>query len=288
MPQHELLACAQCGCSRFRASKVLRLGLVIPRLRNERAFWGRFHGLVSVERRIPGGGITVLVEPCRKGSIHAVTVDDIAKLLELIPVADRAPVAWVILRQPKRKEHVLSSVWGRYIPHAEFGRGSGSAVILESQTPAQPVRWSKNLAPFERQELELLESEGHEVVETRRDYVIRSGMEAIRTTQLFRTLPHEIGHSVQYQLEVNARPGQGARERVRRLDLYRSKSRVDKERFAERYAGEFVARQRALGAIPFDRRLDSTVVQRDGLDASWFEIRTTAQQRDRAAGTEPS
>ena len=244
--------------------------LVVPGSRDARAFWERFRGLVSVKRFDPQGVIRVLVEPCRKGSLHAVTVDDIVELMSLIPVAERAPVTWVILRQPKKKEQVLDSVWGRYLPRAELGRQSGSAVILEAQTPGEPMRWPRSLGPSGRRELELLETEGHDIVTTRREYIVRSDREAIRTTQLYRTLPHEIGHSVQYQLEVNVPAGQDVCERERRLDLFRRKAACEKEDFAERYASAFAAQQRALGAIPFDRRLNPSVVELDGLDVSWF------------------
>ena len=52
-------------------------------------------------------------------------------------------------------------------------------------------------------ELELLRSDGHEVASEARSYQVLSEPQAMRATQLFRTVPHEVGHYVYHQARLD-------------------------------------------------------------------------------------
>src|SRR5262249_22912475 len=92
--------------------------LVIPeRWRDTRRFWEKLRNPVSLEVN----GFAFLVEPCLPGFAYAVTVDDIVKLLGFLPRDDVAGLQVIVLRQPTRKQRLLSRVWGRLIYFAEFG-----------------------------------------------------------------------------------------------------------------------------------------------------------------------
>jgi hypothetical protein len=101
-------------------------------------------------------------------------------------------------------------------------------------------RWRKSLSPEDIQELDRLVRDGHQVISERRYYAIYTNLESIRATQLYRTLPHEIGHYVDY---LNSVKDTGDN------DLFWSKPSKDKEAFAHRYATEFWEREKVSGGL---------------------------------------
>src|SRR5262249_57700544 len=100
--------------------------------RDLRAFWERVTAFTIVRRRVHGRDLPFVVEQIRPGSAHACTVDDVATLLNAAPCDHVAGIAGVILRQPKRKEELLASAWGRLGFAAHVGPISGPAIVLEA------------------------------------------------------------------------------------------------------------------------------------------------------------
>ena len=115
----------------------------------------------------------------------------------------------VVLRQPKRKEEILRPVWGRFVYYADLGKYSGPGVYLEAIQKNTVIKWGKKLTPFYEKELRALEADGHNIERVKRGYDINTSPESVRSTQLFRTLPHEIGHAVDY-LENSVNPSVNA------------------------------------------------------------------------------
>ena len=68
---------------------------------------------------------------------------------------------FIVLRQPKRKEQIISSVWGRLIYLYEFEKEDFPAIILESIDKDSRLIWSKKLSVDERKEFERLKNDGH-------------------------------------------------------------------------------------------------------------------------------
>lgn len=101
-----------------------------------------------------------------------------------------------------------------------------------------------------------------------RGFRVESSPESIRATQLFRTLPHEVGHYVDYLTFGSKVECEHDGERF--WELYSAKPSRDKEAFAHRYASEFRAMLEADGQIPFEqiRRLEG--MREEGLDPDWF------------------
>lgn len=209
----------------------------------------------TVLRDINGAQVTFIVEQTRADSYHACTVDDIAHMLRQIPFPDLAGVELIVLRQPKRKEEILNSVWGRWVREIEIGPYGGSALILESVTLSKPVRWTKSLAPDFQMELERLRADGHEITTTKRYHIISVSLESVRSTQLYRTLLHEIGHHVDNSRNPKAFDGKIANE---------------KESFAHQYADRIREELSQKKIIPFERILDLESTERDGLRMSDF------------------
>jgi hypothetical protein len=86
------------------------------------------------------------------------------------------------------------------------GRGdviySGPAIIIEAVNPAKPIKFGKRLSLESVAELERLRVDGHHVRDADKNHQIDSTLESCRATQLYRTLPHEIGHWVDYVEKV--------------------------------------------------------------------------------------
>jgi hypothetical protein len=243
--------------------------LVIPASRNDpRLFWEKLRRPVRVE----SGGFTVLIERCLPGFVYALTVDDALRVLGLFPSEDVARIRTLALRQPTRKQSILSCVWGRLAYFAMFRGARGPAVVLEAQPSTGELEWPRSLAPDDVEEIERLRCDGHEVTLGRRSWTVRTRIESIRTTQLFRTLPHEVGHYVQYDREVRQQAAGDPSELLRLEEAYFKKPRREREDFAHRYAREFVEKWTQARRFPFERLVDRRRMKQKGLDPAWFGL----------------
>ena len=235
-----------------------------------RLFHEKLSNLVSLELQINKNTVTILIEETHPDFFHACTPSDIERVLKLLPHDHLEPIEMIVLRQPKKKEQILSSVWGRLRYCSDIDQYSGPAVHLEAQPKNRTIRWSKSLAPDEVLELKRLERDGHKIKSDRRYYYITGNLESVRNTQLFRTLPHEIGHYVDY-LESVEIPSGDDYEVWKQLDsLYDTKPSKDKEDFAHRYATEFFEYQNRRGELPFERMFNPKALRENSLDPTWF------------------
>ncbi|BAZ13404.1 hypothetical protein NIES4071_52430 [Calothrix sp. NIES-4071] len=233
-------------------------------------FYERLDNLVAFSRIVGDHKITMLVEPVQAGFLHACTPDDIVKVLSLLPSQHVASIDLIVLRQPKRKQRLLRPVWGRLQYWSEINQYTGVAIHLEAQLINGVQRWHRSLTPDDAQELERLGQDGHQIIPERRYYQLYTSLESIRNTQLYRTLPHEVGHHVDYFESVEKHATEDADEREQLIDLYWSKPEKDKEAFAHRYATEFCEREKKAGHIPFERILNEDTLVAEGLEISWF------------------
>ncbi|MDN3691284.1 hypothetical protein QWZ06_02925 [Chryseobacterium tructae] len=195
-----------------------------------------------------------IVEETRKHSIHSCSIDDIQKIIEQIPSEDYGELKFIILRQPKRKEEILSPVWGRLIYSYEFEDEYYPAIILDAIDLERQLSWPKKQSIEDQQEFERLKTDGHIFTETKKKFTAEFKPELVRNTQLYRTLPHEFGHYVHY-LEVVERPGHESEdddEKEKRMDLYFSLPKSEKEKFAHTYAEKLKNKLSLENKIPFE------------------------------------
>lgn len=186
-------------------------------------------------------------------------------------------LAAIILRQPKRKEDILNPVWGRMAYWSRVGRpqdgaAAGPVVMLEALSPSRTQWRQKSASPADAAELDRLAADGHFITTVGSRILVESTLEAIRTTQLYRTLPHEIGHLVDYSTKVPQADEARGISFDRHLALYDKfwqRPGQEREAFAHRYANEIRDRLSALGHIPFTR-VDSW--DSDGLRSCDFEL----------------
>lgn len=197
-----------------------------------------------------------IIEETRENSFHSCSVDDLEKIIKHIPKEDYGDLKFIILRQPKRKEEIISSVWGRLIYSFEFESDYFPAIILDSIDLNKKLIWTKKQTIEDQKEFARLKQDGHIFVENKRDFVSELRLEACRNTQLYRTLLHEFGHYVHY-LEVVERPGcedEDYDKKEARDDYYVSLPKVEKEKFAHQYADQLKKKLTDRGIIPFNTK----------------------------------
>lgn len=241
--------------------------------RDSRIFWERLNDPVETSKDLPAGKVTVLVEPTTYGFAHSCTPEDIFAVLDLLPDADISGLSTVVLRQPRRKEVLMSPVWGRFGYWAALAKNSGPAVFLEAQEVGSRLRWKTSMGPETRKELDRLIRDGHRIERTRRHYEWVLDLEACRSTQLYRTLIHEIGHFVDKKRSIDEAVASLESDDPRRgaiIDSYWSKSHEDKETFAHSYAQQVALPLMEQGLIPFPRRLDQEQINSFGGRMEWF------------------
>ncbi len=249
--------------------------LVIPeRWADYRVFWERLNNPIFHPLSIKGHQITLVIEPPKDGYIHASTPHDVVNVLKLVNQEHLEEIELLVFRQPKKKEEVLKPAWGRFVYYADLGRYSGPAVYLEAIKTGCTIKWSNKLNPYQQKELTSLETDGHSIVKVKRSYEINTTPNAVRNTQLYRTLPHEIGHAVDYlyhSLKPSLQSNSDAEDEFI-TRVYDSKPSLDKEEYAHRYAREFYSKWSEAGALPFERQYEKEQLEAMGLNPKWFYI----------------
>jgi len=245
---------------------------VVPdRWSDYKVFWERLVSPVACPVAIKGHKLNILVEPPSRGSVHSSTPQDIIRVLGLVTQEHLKEIDVVVLRQPKRKEEILRPVWGRFVYYADLGKYSGPGVYLEAMQTNTVIKWGNKLTPFYEKELNALEADGHEIERVKRGYNVKTTPTSVRSTQLFRTLPHEIGHAVDY-LEHSVNSSNNATtetesEYIR--EKFKSKPALDKEEYANRFAREFYDQNSDV--LPFDRIFDKQELEKMGLNPVWCD-----------------
>lgn len=96
---------------------------------------------------------------------------------------------------------------------------------------------------------------------SKRGYVIESTLESVRRTQLYRALPHELGHLHHFR----------EYEREDRISEYWSVPQEERGQFAHPFAKELAARLEGDRTIPFERSFDTRAWSVHEIEAGWFE-----------------
>jgi hypothetical protein len=236
-------------------------------------FYERLGEYKVIERTVNNHKFKFVVEKTRNNSFHACTIEDIEFILSQIPKEDYGNLELIVLRQSTRKEENLKSVWGRLVYSYEFENEHFPAVIIEAIDLERSFKWTKKLNIELQKELERLKKDGHKIVMGKRYFEAEYKIENIRTTQLYRTLPHEFGHFVHY-LNIVEKPEKEGEEYdawEKRWNFYNSLSSSEKENFAHNYADKLKSSLETKNLIPFERIIDLEKMEKDGLEISDFE-----------------
>lgn len=235
-----------------------KMVIPLPLYKNDiRSYYERLGSYRKMTHIINGHEFIFIIEETSQNYEHACTVEDVAYLLQFVPIEDYGDMKYIIFRQPKKKEVKLGSVWGRLIYSFEFEGDYYPAIILESFLEGDKLIRKKKLSLDDRKEFIRLQKDGFDFVEERRFYWANLTKENVRNTQLYRTLLHEFGHYVHY-LNIVKRPekdDETFEEWERRTDFYHdSIPSSEKEVFAHSYADKLREKLMIEGVIPFDRK----------------------------------
>lgn len=242
---------------------------VIPeRWSDPTRYWNSLKSPVVVKREVHGNPVGFVIEAPRTGNAHACTVEDVCEILRLLPKHHARDISLVVMRQPTRRQETLAPVWGRLGYWTEICSLAGPGIYLEAKDASISLDWPLSLTPEQQRELTRLAKDGHVVERHKRGHRIVSTYGSIRNTQLYRTVPHEVGHWVDY-LTFDA--GEGVEYGSTEFwELYYAKPSKDKEDFAHRYADEFRALMKSTGNFPFRQLRDSSKIRQSGLEPNWF------------------
>ena len=199
--------------------------------------------------------IPVIVEELKEGYYYSCTEQDVERMLNHTPAEDLQAFGVIVFRKPKRKESLLSPVWGRLIYSFEFKDNHRPAIIIEAMPRWNTLHFPKKQSVDDKLEFELLKLDGLKFKESKRDFVADIDPNTIRNIQLYRTLLHEVGHYVHY-LEVVERPRKYAEDQEvqdNRREHYFSISKNEKEIYANDYASNLKRNLMRIGVVPFDR-----------------------------------
>ncbi|HEY8957591.1 hypothetical protein [Chitinophaga sp.] len=216
-----------------------------------RLFYERLGAYDKEERNINGHTFLFITERNSRFLKHACSVNDLEKMISYIPSTDYGDLKLIVLRQPKRKESILSGVWGRLIYSYEFEDDFYPAVILEAFEDNGKLKWPRGLGPDDQQELLRLRGDGHSFIESKRGYTALLEARNVRNTQLYRTLLHEFGHYVHYLKMVKAFNDDAANEEQREKEYLHLPKDV-KEKFAHQYANKLREQLLQQNLIPFE------------------------------------
>ncbi|HMH34529.1 MAG TPA: hypothetical protein VK543_15935 [Puia sp.] len=176
---------------------------------------------------------------------------DIERIIENIPPSDYGSLRLIVLRQPKKKEAILSPVWGRLIYSYGFEKDYYPAIIIEAVDYRKKLSWNKSQSPDDQKEFERLKKDGHQFIENKKEFISSFEIENVRNTQLYRTLLHEFGHYVQYleAVEMRDKDNEGW---DKRFDLYLKIPKNEKEKYANKYAEGLLGKLQMEKLIPFN------------------------------------
>lgn len=219
-----------------------------------KSFYERIGKHEKESKIINGHEFLFIIEELRENCYHSCSVSDLEKIIENIPKEDYGDLKFIVLRQPKRKEEIISPVWGRLVYSFEYENEYFPAIILDSIDLNKKLIWSKKQSIEDQKEFERLKGDGHIFTQNKRSFISQLNLEPSRNTQLYRTLLHEFGHYVHY-LEVVERPFESDKDyeaKEIRDDYYSALSKVEKETFAHQYADRLKKKLTEEKIIPFN------------------------------------
>jgi hypothetical protein len=168
------------------------------------------------QRDVNGRLFTFLVECLNENYTNLCTADEVADILRAVPRDDLEGLDLLVFRQPKDGEEQRSCCWVAYSPEFLYNGRHRPALMLDA---VDDTGRQVSIRPADReneQEVECLREEGHRVADVGVRYIVTGTGEAIRKTQLYRTVFHLVYHHIEFYRGITAE--------------------LDRERLANQYA----------------------------------------------------
>lgn len=214
-------------------------------------FWSRVEPSYVEKCSIGKTETTFLYEAPRNGFAYGCSPSDVSIILNKV-VDDKWGIPdLIIFRQPTRKQAQQAGVWGRFLYLAEVGKYSGTAIVLEAQELGREVVWPRKLNIEDQLEFQRLKGDGHVFSQTKRGSTTILTESSVRSTILYRTLIHELGHFRHYQDQITNPKKRLSDDPNTAEELYWATPSSEKEAYAHRFADEWVRKLRTERVIPF-------------------------------------
>jgi hypothetical protein len=164
------------------------------------------HFLKSEKRKeiIHGTPVTFYIDTPRIGYVHSCSVEDVVGILNQLPKEDVEGIEHIQFKQSSRKQNNFSPAWGRLYYHVP--PKWHPLLVVEAQPCPLVIKTDLSLDSFWQAEVEFLKECCEVYKLEKRHHRFVFGIPHIRKVQLFRTVPHEIGHWVDYKLGLDERP----------------------------------------------------------------------------------
>lgn len=226
--------------------------MVVPQPDADDQSWYRdLRGAAVARYEVHGKSVGSLFQQPRDGFSYGCTPEDVAMMLNLLPADDVSGIKIVAFRQPTRKQWTLHPAWGRLVFYMEFNGFSGTCLMLEASKVGEVTKYPRKQVIETTEELERMRSDGHQLVEDRRGWTLVTTEESIRRGVLYRTVPHEVGHYVDFKGYIED-PRYVDISDV--LDAYWARPAREREDAAHRYSFEKSTDLRMKGLIPFESK----------------------------------
>ena len=160
------------------------------------SYYEYMRGAAQASHDVHGQNVISLYQQPRDGFGYRCTPEDVAAMLNLLPVDDVSDIEIIAFRQPTRKQWTLRPAWGRMMFYAEFSGISGTCLMLEASKIGAVTKYPRRQVIETAEEMDRLCRDGHELVEDRRGWTLVTTEDSIRSGVLYRTVPHEVGHCV--------------------------------------------------------------------------------------------
>ncbi len=195
--------------------------------------------------------ITVLYEKPRDGWSYGCSPSDVLFLYSIIQEEIGDIPGLLVFRQPTKKQSNLQPVWGRLDYVSVIGGFIEPTIYLEALNIGHK-RWPKPKSLEDQEEHNRLIADGHEFTEHKRYFSSFCSDENIRSTMLYRTLLHELGHWHEYDSIYDKMHAISEQELDDEIDHHHAKPVREREHYAHQFAEKLTAKLRASGKIPFD------------------------------------
>jgi hypothetical protein len=169
----------------------------------------------KIVRKVHHEDINFYTDELKKNYVHSCAIDEIAWALSELPKEDVFGINNIWLHQPTRKTNLFSPAWGRLCYYA--APNFQPLIIIEAQQCPVLLTMKNSLSLDDQKELDFLREECNKYKTTKRSHLFYFEQAGIRRVQLFRTLPHEIGHWVDFKADLDHLPHN---EKEARADRY--------------------------------------------------------------------
>lgn len=159
--------------------------------------------------------ITFYIDKLKNGYDHACTIEEVISVLNQLPAEDVCGIKNIYFHQPSRKKEIFTPMWGSLRYYA--GPNFSPIIIINAQKIPFVYKSNLEVIPFWKDELEFLKKNCESYTLTKRKHILVFQKEHIKQIQLYRTVPHEIGHWVDFKMGMEDLPFE---EKERRANQY--------------------------------------------------------------------